>query len=873
MINQQQNKFDLIIELLLYALLAFMPLAFGAVHAWSEEVVIIISAVMMLLFSLKLIFNRELKFIWTWGYLPVALFIFIVVFQLIRFPVEFIETISLHTAKLKTELLNIIPNSNAHVNSMTLSFYPYATIRQLRLVLAIACLFIVVVNIFRTPEQIKRLLLVIAVIAGGIALLTIAQVVTASDKIYWLFPTPFKLADAGPFVNHSNYSQFMNLSVGAILGLLFVKLHEAFTGQKITALVVMEYFESRPSRRIWLLVAAVVLGITSVFVSLSRGGVISMLIAGAFTTLVLSSRRSLKGRSWIMALMVLGAFICVLYIGFDAVYDRLATLRDLHQYESRWQMFLNILVEFKQFPLFGTGLGTYSVIYPMYDNAATASLAVHAENEYTQCIAETGFLGFGVLMVFGSIVCLAFLKCIRSVRKPVCSAAYGLGFGLIAILIHSLSDFGQHLPANASLSVIFCALLISLAQSESSLQLPPAINSVRKKRVAGIFCVTIPAMALIWFTFYPGGADNARIAEAHWKKVLTAETALMEKNWQGSNEEYIEIIYQAAAASDLQPDNVHYRHWLNVYRWQSINRMRDSDTGRLVIPDELIEVVPRIIDDFYKAITICPTFGPSWCVAGQLKGFILNNTSGSAMIQEGYRLAPCNPTTCFVAGKLDAIQALEEAIADAGSLFDPNTVISVPDSSVLLAASEKLNRSVELDHRFFGQVCSIYIDRLNRPDLAITLAGSDMYRLNHVANILDNLTGHDEPAKELRLRVFGLLKTRSQEPDAPAWIFASLANIYRKQNAYTEAMEYYRHALVRDYGHVNWRLALAGLLAKTDHISEAIHEARICLRLKPQFNAAEKLIEELSILPGAMEGGRQPLSDKQNLSLQGTSQR
>jgi hypothetical protein len=45
---------------------------------------------------------------------------------------------------------------------------------------------------------------------------------------------------------------------------------------------------------------------------------------------------------------------------------------------------------------------------------------------------------------------------------------------------------------------------------------------------------------------------------------------------------------------------------------------------------------------------------------------------------------------------------------------------------------------------------------------------------------------------------------------------------------------------------------LARLYAETDRIPEAIHEARICLRLSPQFKAAETLIEELSVLPDSV---------------------
>jgi tetratricopeptide (TPR) repeat protein len=76
-----------------------------------------------------------------------------------------------------------------------------------------------------------------------------------------------------------------------------------------------------------------------------------------------------------------------------------------------------------------------------------------------------------------------------------------------------------------------------------------------------------------------------------------------------------------------------------------------------------------------------------------------------------------------------------------------------------------------------------------------------------------------------------------------------LANVYRKQKDVESAIEYYNRALALDYGQVQWRLTLARLLADTGKIAEAIHEARICLRLRPQLEAAKRLIEQLSVLP------------------------
>ena len=47
------SRFDTVVEWLLVGLLAFMPLAFGVVHAWSEEIVIALSGAVVICLLLK----------------------------------------------------------------------------------------------------------------------------------------------------------------------------------------------------------------------------------------------------------------------------------------------------------------------------------------------------------------------------------------------------------------------------------------------------------------------------------------------------------------------------------------------------------------------------------------------------------------------------------------------------------------------------------------------------------------------------------------------------------------------------------------------------------------------------------------------------
>ena len=817
------SRFDTVIEWLLAGLLVFMPLAFGVVHAWSEEVVIALSGAIVICFLLKLVFHPDQGIIWSWAYVPAGMFLLVAILQLIPLPTGLIRVISPNTAALKTELLGDLPNAGVVLKSMTFSFYTNATKHDLRLVLAVVGVFVVVLNVFRRPDQIKRLLMTIALIGGVIALIALAQNFFGNGKLYWFVSTRYSELNSGPFVNHSHYGQFMNLSIGAALGFLIVKLQEVFRGPKITPPVVFEYFSSSSAKTLWILITIISLGAATVFVSLTRGGMLSMLIAAAFTTLLITSRHSLNGSGWIMVVTALVAFTCILYIGFDTVYDRLATLQDLDQSGGRWQILKDVSVCFRRFPILGTGLGTHSVVYPMFERLTITALVTHAENEYAQTAGETGLIGLGLLIIFGIIVWSKYVRCIRNADIPICSAAYGIGFGILAILLHSLSDFGQHLPANAFLSAIFCALLLTLAGRKQKQKRASQIV-IRSWRFKCLRIAVLLGVSGIWVWLFIG-ANNARIAEAHWDKVRAIEKGLVEKSWRGTKAEYTKLISHAAAASNYQPENIKYRHWLNVYRLCSISPI--TDLTNVTIPDDSMPFVYDIVEEFHQARSHCPTFGATYCILGQLEKYILNNPAGAERIRKGFLLAQCDPIACFVAGCLDVSEGRTEDCI------------------------EKFNKAVQLNGRFFKAVVDIYINQLSRPHLAVSLAGDDTNRLRHVAKILEDMQ-YSDIAEQIREKVKDLFEAKCSQPDAPPSTFASLAEIYSKQQANKAAIEYYRRALALDYGQTRWRLNLARLLAETEQIPEAIHEARICLRLQPQLKEAEKLLGDLCVHPAAM---------------------
>jgi len=461
------------------------------------------------------------------------------------------------------------------------------------------------------------------------------------------------------------------------------------------------------------------------------------------------------------------------------------------------------------------------------------SLALYAENEYAQVAEEMGAAGLLSCAFLGILAWFAYGRNIKSVSAPIRSASYGLGFGLLAILIHSLSDFGQHLPANAMLSAIFVALLITLVQVNPQEGSRPATAPGRRTGRAGRLVILILAGgAWSWAIL---DADGARRAEASWNRVMDAQSCLDAANWHASEQACEYLFEHASLAVASEPDNILYRHWLAAYKWLSLTPYLDPNTG--VLAPEAVPWARQIVEELRQARPVCPTFGPLYCISGEIRKFVLGDPDGAAEIRRGYRLAPYDATTCFVAARVDA---------EEGRVQD---------------AFEKLTRAVQLDNRYFPRAVRLCIHVLGEGSLALQLAGDDPDRLGCVADFLDASLVAEESSptadpiersamrqllERARTEAFDQFRWRCDKPDAPAHAHASLANLYRQRGELDLAIRHYRQAVRLDYGQVGWRYALAQLLAQTRSTQEAMHEARICLRFNGDYAPAKELLQRLA---------------------------
>lgn len=807
------TRFDYAIECLMAALLAFMPFAFGGVEAWSEEVVLLLAGTMIVCLLLKVVFKRGTSLVWTWAYVPLGLFLLLVAVQLVPLPPSVLAAITPNTVAMKTSLAGGLPQPAG--SGMTVSFYPLATQRALRLALAVSAVFVVTVNVYRRESQIKRLLVIVVVVGAGVALLALAQVATNAQKIYWCIPGT---ATGGPYINRNNYCQFMNLSVGAALGLLLACLKSRFRQTPVVLSRAVERLGAKELRPAWYLAGMIVLAIASVFLSLSRGGMISLLIAWGVTIAVLALVKRLDKWGWVMCALAVGAFTCVLYISFDSVYGRLGSLWKLQECQGRWQLVRDSARVWATFPPLGAGLGVHEYIYPMFDRSAILATASHAENEYVQMAEETGIAGLVLLGAFGAVILRNYIRCIRKDRSPAGVIAIGLGAGLLAVLIHSVGDFGLHLPSIGVLAAVFCGLLVTIPRAEQPR------GEERANRKDGVIRRSLAVVCLlgsagVWGWAITGAHATSR-AERYWQEAQRLERKMQEKNWAVANADYARLIALTREAVRCQPSNALYRHWLSAHRWRAVSRIADPKTGKTVLSPVAIRTAKEIVADLEHVHTLCPTFGPSYSLAGQLRVFVLGDPQAAELIRKGRALAPCSPAACLADAILDAQEG--------------NTAASL----------ETFRRTLALKGSWFDRIARICVFQVARPDLAVALAQGDVGRLLAVAEILEAARKADLAA-EARREAIALLYAQSAAPDAPTWMLAKAADICLRNEQHEQAAGYYRRALSRECGNVPWRLNFARALAAMGQVSQARQQAGICLKLMPGMPEAKRLISDL----------------------------
>jgi tetratricopeptide (TPR) repeat protein len=326
------------------------------------------------------------------------------------------------------------------------------------------------------------------------------------------------------------------------------------------------------------------------------------------------------------------------------------------------------------------------------------------------------------------------------------------------------------------------------------------------------------------------GAAGAACAASHAEAAAEMEDVLADNRWEGTADEYAALARESAAAVACQPDNAEYRYWHAVYGWQSLRASGAvaADGGR--IGPDAAEVAEGIIGQLNEARLLCPTYAQACCVAGQIEQFAMGRPEGSRHIRMAQSMAACDAVACYAAGVLSIREGrMDDSLAD-------------------------FRRCLTLEPRLVGDIVRLYMGGAHRPDLAVATADSSPHALLAIAAALNRDAATQPLAAQARRRAVSLLKEQCSAPGVPASSLAFMAAVACEDGDWNAAAEYYRQALAIDYGQAPWHLSLAHALAMAGRAAEAAHEARVCLRLRPDMTDAERLIARLESLRQAQAG-------------------
>lgn len=460
-----------VLEYGLLALLLWSPLPAASVEAWAVfgiELAVAVLAAAWVLADPKPRLNPHLPpLLKRTRPLAAAVFGFLLL-QVLPLPVAAVRLLAPAAVRFR----ELYDPGFAGRRFTTLSVSPSTTVRE---ALFLAALFLLGWLVLRAAGRGRRIrAVIVTLVVSGVfqALYGLFELTRAEPRLLFYKKVFSPHAATGTFVNGNHFSGYLEMIIPLALGLAVARMNMMTFG--------VQGF--REKVRLWtskgvlgtaLLFAAAAVMALAILLSNSRSGVVVL----AFTvflffglTVVSYSRMGFR-QPWVgraIRATVLAVTVMAVLAGVGSTVRRFALDDILH--EDRPLYWANTADMIGDFPVFGTGLGTFASAYNAYETRLGGDMAlIHAHNDYLELAAELGVLG--ALLLLGLVLSLAvraFL--VWRGRRNAQARALALG-GIVSLAgagLHAFTDFNLHIPANMVLFTVVLALTVVMAHYRKS---------------------------------------------------------------------------------------------------------------------------------------------------------------------------------------------------------------------------------------------------------------------------------------------------------------------------------------------------------------------------------------------------------------------
>jgi len=168
--------------------------------------------------------------------------------------------------------------------------------------------------------------------------------------------------------------------------------------------------------------------------------------------------------------------VTALFLAWIAPQQVGSRITDIHD-PARWLIHRDSIRMFAAHPFLGSGFGSFAAAFPRYRAFYDGFFINHAHDDYLELVLETGLAGFGVAVWFIVVLYREGLRNLRPAkRSPAALTSTAALAGCTGLLAHSFIDFNLHIPANAALFYVLCAIATAPPVSRSG-----SNNSYKKR--------------------------------------------------------------------------------------------------------------------------------------------------------------------------------------------------------------------------------------------------------------------------------------------------------------------------------------------------------------------------------------------------------
>lgn len=423
--------------------LVFAPVALGATHIWAKmavETITFLALFLVLADSLRT--GRKLYKVP--AFLFCSGFVFWIFVQLLPLPSSILAWLSPATHAVYATIHG--PAEPSFWAPLTIK--PQYTVQELFRFAGFAAFYYLTVQLLADRQRLKQTLSIVLAVAGIIAFQGIIQSFAGNGRMYW-FVEAGPDAFFGPFYYRNHYAGFMAMLLPVSLVLFLYHRPRAGYGTPLRQKIVhlLDQLKQSPSFRYGLITIAL---FASILLSQSRTGIsVAVLTTGAMLLFFRKLFRLNRTSPALIALLVVVAVVFIGRTGLDKVDARFGEAvnaeglsdngKTISGRTQSWEDSLQIVADF---PLTGSGMGTFFAIYPSYKTVLSETPLRQAHNEYLEMATDGGLIAIALITAFLILFFLRNFGLYRLRRDSFARHLFlGTLTGIVALLLHSITDY------------------------------------------------------------------------------------------------------------------------------------------------------------------------------------------------------------------------------------------------------------------------------------------------------------------------------------------------------------------------------------------------------------------------------------------------